>query len=357
MPSWGADKAKELLQRQATTMARADEAMAPWGATVTALSGDNVTVRPDGAATGGTQIVARLAGASVAVNDRGICVPLAGGGVVFAKIGGGGGTDGTGFTTNISTDIDGSTEASPRTIGTRNFNTTGEAVRYLIGDDSHGIQVAWGRQVQFYSYWGMEILGKRIAGAPAFVNTDGNNAGLYIGSDVDYPEIAAPVTPAAGRVRFYAKADGQFYSKDDTGAEFSLSHALSEGARGILTYMDLDTTPTVASNASTTTWQEQGSFVCAFTPGTWTIYVLAIANFKNNTANAGVEFYAGVGADNGPFGGGITATANTMMTFTTYYTSGGHSGNVTVKTMYRANTAGTVTPQSVQFVVIGRRTA
>lgn len=40
---------------------------------------------------------------------------------------------------------------------------------------------------------------------------------------VTVPEIAAPGTPAAGKVAVYAKADGKLYIKDDTGAETDLS--------------------------------------------------------------------------------------------------------------------------------------
>lgn len=36
-------------------------------------------------------------------------------------------------------------------------------------------------------------------------------------------EVAAPATPAAGTVVFYAKADGKIYSKDDAGAETLVS--------------------------------------------------------------------------------------------------------------------------------------
>lgn len=42
---------------------------------------------------------------------------------------------------------------------------------------------------------------------------------------VTVPEIAAPGTPAAGKVAVYAKADGKLYIKDDTGAETDLTAA------------------------------------------------------------------------------------------------------------------------------------
>lgn len=40
---------------------------------------------------------------------------------------------------------------------------------------------------------------------------------------VTVPEIAAPSTPASGKVVFYAKADGKLYSKNDAGSETALS--------------------------------------------------------------------------------------------------------------------------------------
>lgn len=42
---------------------------------------------------------------------------------------------------------------------------------------------------------------------------------------IDLTEGAAPSTPAAGKVRQYAKADGNLYQKDDTGAESALAGA------------------------------------------------------------------------------------------------------------------------------------
>ena len=46
------------------------------------------------------------------------------------------------------------------------------------------------------------------------------------------PEIAAPSTPATGRVVFYAKADGLMYSKDDAGTETLMSGGSGGGGGG-----------------------------------------------------------------------------------------------------------------------------
>lgn len=42
-----------------------------------------------------------------------------------------------------------------------------------------------------------------------------------------YAEVAAPATPAAGKVVIYAKADGLMYSKDDAGVETCLGSSFS----------------------------------------------------------------------------------------------------------------------------------
>jgi hypothetical protein len=42
---------------------------------------------------------------------------------------------------------------------------------------------------------------------------------------IDFDEAAAPATPAAGKVRVYAKTDSDLYQKDDTGAETGLAGA------------------------------------------------------------------------------------------------------------------------------------
>lgn len=41
----------------------------------------------------------------------------------------------------------------------------------------------------------------------------------------EFAEIAAPSTPASGKVRIYAKSDGHFYAKDDAGTEYDLASA------------------------------------------------------------------------------------------------------------------------------------
>lgn len=56
--------------------------------------------------------------------------------------------------------------------------------------------------------------GKLGQGSTVIIDDDGS---------VTVPEIAAPATPAAGKVVLYAKTDGLLYSKDDAGVESGLA--------------------------------------------------------------------------------------------------------------------------------------
>lgn len=58
--------------------------------------------------------------------------------------------------------------------------------------------------------------GKLLQDSPVTVNNDGA---------VTVPEIAAPSTPASGKVAVYAKTDGKLYIKDDAGTETDLTAA------------------------------------------------------------------------------------------------------------------------------------
>lgn len=58
-------------------------------------------------------------------------------------------------------------------------------------------------------------------------HTASDGSGVLTGDEHDgyseYAEIAAPATPASGKVRFYAKVDGHLYQKDDAGTETDLA--------------------------------------------------------------------------------------------------------------------------------------
>lgn len=51
---------------------------------------------------------------------------------------------------------------------------------------------------------------------------------------LDATEAAAPSTPASGKVRIYAKADGRIYSKDDAGVEYGPFDAAGTGTASLL---------------------------------------------------------------------------------------------------------------------------
>lgn len=56
---------------------------------------------------------------------------------------------------------------------------------------------------------------------------------------VTVPEMAAPATPAAGKVSFYAKSDGLLYSKDDAGTETVVTGGGGSGSSPTTTRGDL----------------------------------------------------------------------------------------------------------------------
>ena len=68
------------------------------------------------------------------------------------------------------------------------------------------------------------------------VATVGTTAGTAVKVDpsgfVEFPEVAAPSTPASGFLRAYAKTDGKLYQKNDAGTETDLSSAGGGGASG-----------------------------------------------------------------------------------------------------------------------------
>jgi hypothetical protein len=89
----------------------------------------------------------------------------------------------------------------------------------------------------------------------------------------EYAEIAAPSTPASGKVRLYPKSDGLFYSKDDAGTETLVSGgagggggsaAISRGvvgsrpAAGTAGTLYLATDAPLAFEDNGTTWQPFG---------------------------------------------------------------------------------------------------
>lgn len=66
---------------------------------------------------------------------------------------------------------------------------------------------------------------------------------------IDLDEGAAPATPAAGKVRIYAKTDGSTYQKDDTGSESALPG--SGGGTADLVRVSRSTTQTITTSTQT----------------------------------------------------------------------------------------------------------
>ena len=62
--------------------------------------------------------------------------------------------------------------------------------------------------------------------------------GKLVVAPLDLQEIAAPATPPSGTVRFYAKADGLLYSKDDAGVETVVTGGAGGGGGIAATIVD-----------------------------------------------------------------------------------------------------------------------
>lgn len=86
--------------------------------------------------------------------------------------------------------------------------------------------------------------GKLIQSSAVLINNDGA---------VTVPEIAAPATPAAGKVVIYVKADGKLYIKDDTGTETDLTAAGGGGVNPTDTVIPYNNAGTFADSHLTRT--------------------------------------------------------------------------------------------------------
>jgi hypothetical protein len=87
----------------------------------------------------------------------------------------------------------------------------------------------WAKQLDDGSFWELTAVtptwaqrtgtGAEIGANSDITSMDGLTGALQSPTMIDFPEAAAPGTPAASKVRLYAKADGLLYSKDDAGTE------------------------------------------------------------------------------------------------------------------------------------------
>lgn len=88
----------------------------------------------------------------------------------------------------------------------------------------------------------------------------------------DFNEEASPATPATGKVRLYAKADGNMYQKDDAGVETSLAGGGSSSPEYIADFLWTSvsqiTLPASSININGTVYTEAGDTVFDFANGT-----------------------------------------------------------------------------------------
>ena len=80
---------------------------------------------------------------------------------------------------------------------------------------------------------------------------------------LDVPEVAAPATPAAGRVAIYAKTDGKLYIKDDAGTETDLTATGGITGSGTNNTLTKFTGTSTVGNSSTT---DNGTVVATSSP-------------------------------------------------------------------------------------------
>lgn len=100
---------------------------------------------------------------------------------------------------------------------------------------------------------------------------------------IDLDEGAAPATPAASKVRIYAKSDGSVYQKDDAGTETGL--ATGGGGVGSLSVVLKTADETV--NASTTL---QNDDALVFTAGATNSYLILAHLYYSSAAAADIKF-------------------------------------------------------------------
>jgi hypothetical protein len=92
----------------------------------------------------------------------------------------------------------GSNTTNPRTVGINPW-VDGNAARYTFGDPQNALQNAFGKMLQIYAWWGVEIYGNRQNMTPlVFHDGDGSEPALnVVGSTTTAPVLA--VTAATGQ--------------------------------------------------------------------------------------------------------------------------------------------------------------
>jgi hypothetical protein len=99
------------------------------------------------------------------------------------------------FASDLQISTDGSTEGAPRVGAFANLSS-GEAARFQFGDSSNAFQSGYGKRVQIYSWWGLELLGSRQSDAPTFVSGGSADPGLSVINTT--PSVPALIVKGAG---------------------------------------------------------------------------------------------------------------------------------------------------------------
>jgi hypothetical protein len=90
-------------------------------------------------------------------------------------------------------------------------------ITYLDGTVAAAPGTPAAGKLRVYAKTGKVLAVKDDAGAETVLGSGIADQGAF--TFLDATEAAAPATPAAGKVRVYAKSDGRIYSKDDAGVE------------------------------------------------------------------------------------------------------------------------------------------
>lgn len=121
---------------------------------------------------------------------------------------------------------DGSSWATWATLG-GDLSDTG-VITYLDGTVAAAPSTPAAGKLRIYAKTGKVLAVKDDAGTETVLGQGIADQGAI--TYLDATEAAAPSTPAAGKVRVYAKTDGLLYSKDDAGTETALGSSGGGGA-------------------------------------------------------------------------------------------------------------------------------
>jgi hypothetical protein len=168
-------------------------------------------------------------------------------------------------------------------------------IETLLADTRYFVEVAApgtpsAANVVLYAKSDGLLYSKDDAGVETLVS-GGSGSGLVDQGSFTYldaTEAAAPATPAAGKVRFYSKADGLLYSKDDAGVETLVSGgAGGGGGDGYMAGYD-PRRPPASVNAATDEFDDSSL------DGAWT-WVSAPAGTVSETEYPGWLYFTGGG--------------------------------------------------------------